>query len=133
MPTPQNLDLEPLSATAAEHNCECHNESAPSPNTPTSQPWALTEILGTPDAPAGDEYNQAADVLAMPQTARVRHALSALRREHTEGDMSVRECATRIVKLVEELRLSAVSLPSPPTPIQPGDPIVVCYQVVVPA
>ena len=129
---PQDLDLEGLFAIVAEDICERHNEVPPSPNLPASQRWALTEILGAPDAPAGDEYNQAADVLAMPQTARVRRALSTLRREHTEGDMSVREGASRIVKLVEELRLSAVSPPSPPTPIQPVDLGVVCYQVVVP-
>ena len=129
---PQDLDLEGLFAIAAEDICERHNQPAPSPNLPASQRWALTEILGAPDAPVGPDYNQAADVLAMPQTARVRRALSALRREHTEGDMSVRECASRIVKLVEELRLSAVSPPSPPIPIQPDDLGVVCYQVVVP-
>lgn len=129
---PQDLDLEGLFAVAAADICERHNEPPPSPNLPASQRWALTEILGAPDAPVGPEYNHAADVLAMPQTARVRRALSALRREHTEADMSVRECASRIVNLVEELRLSAVSQPSRPTPIQPRDLGVVCYQVVVP-
>jgi superfamily II DNA or RNA helicase len=129
---PEDFDLEGLFAIAADDICERHNEPAPSPNLPASQRWALSEILGAPDAPAGDEYNQAADVLAMPQTARVRRALSALRREHAEGGISVRECASRIVKLVEELRLSAVSPPPPPTPIQPDDIGVVCYQLVVP-
>ena len=133
VPIPQELDLEGLFAIAAEDICEHHNEPPPSPNLLASQRWAVTEILGAPDAPVGDEYNQAADVLAMPQTVRVRRALSALRREHSEGGMSVRECASRIVKLVEEHRLSAVSPPSPPTPIQPDDLGVVCYQVMLPA
>ena len=133
VPIPQELDLEGLFAIAAEDICKLHNEPVPSPSLPLSQRWALTDVLGAPDAPIGDEYNQAADVLAMPQTARVRRALSALRREHLEGGRSVGECASRIVKLVEELRLTAVSPPSPPTPIQPDDLGVVCYQVVLSA
>ncbi|MYA00906.1 MAG: hypothetical protein F4Y35_03895 [Chloroflexi bacterium] len=132
-PAPEDLDLEGLFAVAAADICELHNEPPPSPNLQRSQRWALRDILGAPDAPVGEEYNQAADVLAMPQTARVRRALSALRREYSEGGMSVGECASRIVKLIEELRLTAVSPPSPPTPIQPDDIGVVCYQVVLPA
>ncbi|MYE24095.1 MAG: hypothetical protein F4Y01_09145 [Gammaproteobacteria bacterium] len=131
-PVPEDLDLEGLFAVAAADICELNNEPPPSPNLQSSQRWALRDILGAPDAPVGEEYNQAADVLAMPQTARVRRALSALRREYSEGGMSVSECASRIVKLVDELRLTAVSPPSPPTPIQPDDIGVVCYQVVLP-
>lgn len=132
-PVPADLDLEGLFAVAAADICELHNEPPPSPNLQRSQRWALRNILGAPDAPVGKRYNQAADVLAMPQSARVRRALSALRREYSEGGMSVGECASRIVTLVEELRLTAVSPPSPPTPIQPDDIGVVCYQVVLPA
>ena len=133
VPVPEDLDLERLFAVAAADICAHHNEPPPSPSLPPSQRWALTDILGAPDAPAGDEYNEAADVLAMPQTVQVRRALSALRREYLEDGMSVRECATRIMKLVEELRLSAFSPPSAPTPIQPDDLGVVCYQVVLPS
>ena len=131
-PIPESIDLEGLFTIAAEDICELHNRPPPIPNLLASQRWALTEILGAPDAPVGDEYNQAADVLAMPQTVRVRRALSALRSEHSEGGMSVSECASQIVKLVDELRLTAVSPPSLPTPIQPNDLGVVCYQVILP-
>ena len=107
-PVPGSLDLDGLFAVATADICELHNEPPPSQSLPPSQRWALTEILGAPDAPVGDKFNQAADVFAMPQTARVKRALSALRREHSEGGMSVRKCASRIVRLVEELRLTAV-------------------------
>ena len=131
-PAPEGLDLEELFAVAAANICELHNEPPPSPSLPPSQRWALTEILGAPDAPVCEEYNQAADVIALPQNARVRRAPSALRREYSEGGMRLDECASRIVKLVEELRLTAVSPPSPSTPIEPHDIGVVCYQVVLP-
>ena len=107
-PVPESLDLEGLFAVAAADICELHNEPPPSQSLPPSQRWALTDILGAPDAPVGDKFNQAADVFAMPQTARVKRALSVLRREHSEGGMSVRKCTSRIVRLVEELRLTAV-------------------------
>ncbi len=69
----------------------------------------------------------------MPQTARVKRALSTLRREYSDGGMSVRECASRIMRLIEELRLVAVAQPSTPTLIWLADLGVACSQVVVPA
>ncbi len=129
---PTDLDLERLFAIAAEDICQSHNRPPERPKLPPSQLWALTEVLGSPDAPSGDTFNRAAEVLAMSQSVRVRRALSALRRLHEAGRASVRECAMRIVEMVDELRLSAVSPPTPATPIQPSDLGVVCYMVVLP-
>ncbi len=129
---PTDLDLEGLFAIAAEDICQSHNRPPERPKLPPSQLWALTEVLGSADAPRGDDFNRAADVLAMPQSVSVRRELSKLRRRHEAGGASVRECAVKIVGMVDDLRLSAVSPPAPSTPIQPSDLGVVCYMVVLP-
>ena len=132
-PVPDALDLEGLFAVAAADICEEHNQRALPPTPPASQRWALNEILGAPDAPAGTAYNAAADVLLAPQTTPVLRALSALRREYGEGAMSLPDCANRILGVVERFRLRPVTLPEPPAPIAPDDLGVVCYQVVLSA
>ena len=129
---PDDLDLEELFAVAAADICEQHNQSAPHPTPLASQRWALNEILGAPDAPAGAEYNAAADVLLAPQAAPVFRALSALRREYDAGGISLHDCANRILGVVERFRLRPVTLSETPAPITPDDLGVVCYQVVLP-
>ena len=130
-PIPADLDLESLFAAAAADICEAHNQPPSPANPPASQRWAL-DILAAPDAPAGDAYNFAADVLSIPHGALVRRALSELRREYGNGGMSLPECANRVRDIVEQFRLRSVDLPSAPSPITPDDLGVVCYQVVVP-
>ena len=131
-PIPADLDLERLFAVAAADICEAHNQPPSPPNPPASQRWALNDILSAPDAPTGDAYNSAADVLSVPQGALVRRALSELRREYGEGRMSLPECADRILGIVEQFRLRPVELPDAPSPITPDDLGVVCYQVILP-
>ena len=132
-PIPADLDLEALFAVTAADICEARNQPPSRPNPPASQRWALNDILSAPDAPAGDAYNAAADVLSVPQGALVRRALSELRREYGEGGMSLPECANRIRDIVAQFRLRPVELPAAPSPITPDDLGVVCYQVVLPA
>ena len=129
---PDDLDLEGLFAIAAADICEERNEPASTLTPPASQRWALNEILGAPDAPAGPEYNAAADVLLAPQAAPVLRALSALRREYSEGGMSLHDCANRILEVIQRFRLRPVALPEAPAPITPDDLGVVCYQAVLP-
>ena len=71
-------------------------------------------------------------MLSVPQGTLVRRALSELRREYSEGGMSLLECANRVLAVVEQFRLRPVALPAPPSPITTGDLGVVCYQVVLP-
>ena len=130
---PNDVNLEALFAIAAADICDEHNQPATRPTPPASQRWALNEILGAPDAPAGAEYNAAADVLLAPQAAPVLRALSALRREFDGGGMSLHDCAGRVLRVVERFRLRPVTLPEAPAPITPDDLGVVCYQVVLPA
>ena len=130
---PDVLDLEGLFAVAAADICRERNEPASVPTPPASQRWALNEILGAPDAPAGAEYNAAADILLAPQAAPVLRTLAALRREWGEGGMSLHDCANRVLEVVERFRLRPVALPEAPAPITPEDLGVVCYQVVLPA
>ena len=128
---PDDLDLERLFAVVAADICEEHNQPTTPPTPPASKRWALTEILGAPDAPVGAEYNAAAGVLLAPQAAPVLRALSALRREYGEGGMSLPDCANRILGVVERFRLRPVTLPEAPAPITPDDLGVVYYQVVL--
>ena len=131
-PIPDDLDLEELFAVAASDIVAAHNQPVSAPTPPASQRWALNDILGAPDAPRGDAYNVAADVLSVPQGTPVRRALSELRREYGAGGMSLLDCANRIRDIVEQLRLRPIALPEAPSPITTGDLGVVCYQVVLP-
>ena len=131
-PVPEALDLEELFAVATADIIDEHNQPTKPPAPPASQRWALNDILSAPDAPRGDAYNTAAEVLSVPQGTPVRRALSALRREYTAGGVGLVECAERIVAEVERFRLRPVTLPEPSPPITAEDLGVVCYQVVVP-
>ena len=120
-PIPADLDLETLFAAAAADICEAHNQPPLASQPAASQRWAINDILSPPDAPAGDAYNVAADVLSVPQGALVRRALSELRREYGDGGMSLPECANRILGIVDQFRLRPVELPEAPSPIKPDD------------
>ena len=130
-PIPDDLDLEELFAVAASDIVAAHNQPVSAPTPPASQRWALNDILSAPDAPRGDAYNTAADVLSVPQGTPVRRALSELRREYGEGGMSLLECAHRVLAVVEQFRLRPVALPDPSPTITEDDLGVVCYQVVL--
>ncbi len=129
---PDELDLERLFDVAADDICKEHNSPSPAP-LPSSQRWGLEDILGAANAPAGSKYNEAADVLSVPQGLQVRRALSGLRREYGDGKMSLANCAGGILEIVERFRLRPVPAPPPASPITPDDLGVVCYQVVMPA
>ena len=86
----------------------------------------------SPDAPEGQQYDDADKSLSVGRNGRVRRALSNLRSEYNSG-MSITECATRILEIVRDFGLEPVDPPTPPQPITPDDLGVVCYQVVLPA
>ena len=84
---PEELDLEKLFEAAAADICKQHNEEPRKPNLPASQRWALSDILGAPDAPAGEQYNRAADVFSHAanrpsEASAIRAAPRALSRRH---------------------------------------------------
>ena len=99
---------------------------------PASQRWAL-DVLRSPDAPAGDEYDEGDQALSVGRNNLVRREPSELRREYAVGGMSVADCARRIIEVVERFGLRPVEAPQAPEPIAEDDLGVVCYQVVVPA
>ena len=55
---------------------------------PASQRWAL-DVLRSPDAPAGEEYDEADQALSVGRNNLVRRELSELRRAYEGGGMSV--------------------------------------------
>lgn len=135
-PIPADLDLERMFALAAADICETHNalldpqkRSAP---LPLSQRWAR-DVLRSPDAPGGQEFNDGDEALAVGRNNIVRRELSALRRQFEAGGMSVPDCARRIVDIVNQFGLRPVPLPEAPEQITEADLGVVCYQVVLPA
>ena len=134
-PIPAGLDLERLFAAAAADVRATHNALLDPDkrfaSLPASQRWAL-DVLRSPDAPAGDEYDRGDQALSVGRNNVVRRELSALRREHDAGRMSVADCARRIVQIVERFGLRPVAAPRAPTPITEDDVGVVCYQVVLP-
>ena len=134
-PIPDGLDLERLFAVAAADICTAHNALL-DPETrlaslPASQRWAL-DVLRSPDAPAGDEYDEGDQALSVGRNNLVRRELSELRREYEDGGMSVTDCARRITEVVERFGLRPVEAPQAPEPIGEDDLGVVCYQVVLP-
>ena len=135
-PIPDWLDLQRLFTVAAADICEAHNAlldpAARLAALPASQRWTL-DILRSPDAPGGEEYNRADEALSVGRNNLVRRDISALRREYESGGMSVSDCARRIVGLVEGFGLQPVVAPPVPVSISEDDLGVVCYQVVLPA
>ena len=134
-PVPDDLDLEHLFTVAAADICTAHNALL-NPETrfaalPASQRWAL-DVLRSPDAPAGEEYDEVDQALSVGRSNLVRRELSELRREHEGGRMSVTDCARRIVEVVAPFGLRPVETPQAPDPITEDDLGVVCYQMVVP-
>ena len=135
-PVPDSLNLERLFTVAAADICAAHNAlldpEARFAALPASQRWAL-DVLRSPDAPAGDEYDEADQALSVGRNNLVRRELSELRREYKGGGMSVPDCARRVVEVVAKFGLRPVATPTAPDPIAEDDLAVVCYQVVVPA
>ena len=134
-PIPDGLDLERLFAVAAADICAAHNALL-DPEVrfaalPASQRWAL-DVLRSPDAPAGEEYDEADQALSVGRNNLVRRELSELRREYEGGGMSVTDCAHRIIEVVGRFGLRPVEAPQAPAPITEEDLGVVCYQVVLP-
>lgn len=132
---PKDVDLERLFAIAATDICETHNAlvdpEARHAALPASQRWAL-DILRSPDAPEGAEFNEADEALSVGRNNIVRRELSQLRREYGEGGISLPDCARRIVEVVRQFGLRPVPIPQAPQPIAEDDLGVVCYQVVLP-
>ena len=135
-PVPDGLDLELLFALAAEDICATHNAlldpEARFAALPASQRWAL-DVLRSPDAPSGEEYDEGDQALSAGRNNLVRRELSGLRREYEGDGMSVTDCARRIVEIVAKFGLRPVGAPQAPEPITADDLGVVCYQVVVPS
>ena len=134
-PVPGALDLELLFAVAAADICTDHNALL-DPETrfsslPASQRWAL-DVLRSPDAPAGDEYDEGDQAISVGRNNLVRRELSELRREYEGGGMSVTDCSRRIIEVVARFGLRPVEAPQAPEPISEDDLAVVCYQVVLP-
>ena len=135
-PVPDGLDLERLFALAADDICVTHNAlldpEARFAALAASQRWAL-DVLRSPDAPVGEEYNHADEALSAGRNNLVRRELSGLRREYEDGGMSVTDCARRIVEVVANFGLRPVEALRAPEPITEDDLGVVCYQVVLPS
>ena len=133
-PVPDSLDLERLFTIAADI-CAAHNAlvdpEARFAALPASQRWAL-DVLRSPDAPAGEEYDEADQALSVGRNNLVRRELSELRGEHEGGGMSEADCARRVVEVVAKFGLRPVATPQAPDPITEDDLGVACYQVVVP-
>ena len=134
-PIPDGLELERLFAVAAADICTSHNAlldpEARFAALPASQRWAL-DVLRSPDAPAGEEYDEADQALSVGRNNLVRRDLSDLRREYEGGGMSVADCARRIMEVVVRFGLRPVEAPQAPEPITEEDLGVVCYQVILP-
>ena len=133
---PESLDLEALFDVAAQDIIQAHNEltdpAARSQRLPASQRWAL-EMLRHPDAPAGKNYDDADLSLGVGRDALVRRELSGLRRQREASDISVVECAEKIVEVVRSFGLQPVGETPAPAPISKEDLGVVCFQVVLPS
>ena len=134
-PLPDSLDLERLFTIAAADICAANNAlldpEARFAALPASQRWAL-DVLRSPDAPAGEEYDEADQALSVGRNNLVRRDLSELRREYEGGGMSATDGARRIVEVVARFGLRPVEAPQAPEPIGEDDLGVVCYQVVMP-
>lgn len=135
-PIPADLDLERLFALAAADICETHNAlldpEKRAAALPLSQRWAI-DVLRSPDAPSGQDFDEADEALSVGRNNLVRRQLSALRRDYEAGGMSAPDCARRITDIVQQFGLRPVPLPQAPDPITENDLGVVCYQIVLPA
>ena len=135
-PIPEGLDLERLFAAAADDICKAHNAlldpESRFASLPASQRWAL-DVLRSPEAPAGEEYDDGDQALSAGRNNLVRRELSGLRREHEDGGMSVADCARRIVEVVAKFGLRPIQVQQAPEPITEDELGVVCYQVILPA
>ena len=133
-PVPDNVDLERLFGIVAADICEVHNAlldpDARFAALPASQRWAL-DVLRAPDAPAGQEFDEADQSLSVGRNNLVRRELAELRREHEESGMSVADCARKIVEVVGRFGLRPVQVSPAPEPISESNLGVVCYQVVL--
>ena len=131
---PPDVDLEHLFQVAAEDICEVHNASltpeARFAALPASQRWAL-DVLRSPEVPLEERYDTADMALSTRRNSLVQRALSALRREYTQGGMSAPDCAVRIVEVVNRFGLRPVEAPALSEPIGEDDLGVVCFQVVL--
>ncbi len=119
-PIPDSLDLERLFTIAAADMCAAHNVLL-DPETrfaslPASQRWAL-DVLRSPDAPAGEEYDEADQSLSVGRNNLVRRELSELRREYEGSGMSVTDCIRRIIEVVTRFGLRPVDAPRAPEPV----------------
>ena len=97
---PPRIDLERLFTVAAADICATHNALL-DPETrfaalPASQRWAL-DVLRSPDAPVGKEYDEGDQALSVGRNNLVRRELSELRREYEDDGMSVADSARRII------------------------------------
>ena len=118
-PIPADLDLERLFSLAAADICETHNAlldpEKRSAALPASQRWAL-DILRSPDAPSGREFDEADEALSVGRNNLVRRQLSVLRRQNEAGGMSVSDCARGIIDIVAQFGLRPVEQPKAPDP-----------------
>ena len=132
VPIPADLDLEGLFDVAASDICDEHNSQIEGQSTtlPASQRWALS-ILRNPDAPDGENYDDADSALSVGRNVLVKRELSRLRREYEDG-LSLAECAKQIVGVVKKFGLQPVKGSEAARPISKNDVGVVCYQVVLP-
>ncbi len=135
-PIPQGIDMEHLFKVAAADICAAHNALLDPEkrlaSLPASQRWAL-DVLRSPDAPGGAEYNEGDQALSVGRNNLVLRELSELRRQYEAGGMSVTDCARRIVDVVARFGLRPAQASQAPEPITEDDLGVVCYQVVLPA
>ena len=135
-PIPDGLDLERLFTVAAADICAAHNAlldpAMRFASLPASQRWAL-DVLRSPDAPAGAEYDEGDQALSVGRNNLVLRELSELRRQYEGGGMSVTDCTRRIIDVVARFGLRPVQAPQAPEPIAEDDLGVVCYQVVLPS
>ena len=116
-PIPNGLDLERLFAVATADICTAHNAlldpEARFAALPATQRWAL-DVVRSPDAPAGEEYDEADQALSVGRNNLVRRDLSELHREYEGGRMSVADCARRIIEVVTKFGLRPVEAPRVP-------------------
>ena len=133
---PEDVDLERLFSLVAADIVRTHNALLDPEKRfaalPASQRWAL-DILRSPDAPAGSDYDEGDKALSVGRNALVKRELSELRRKYQNGELSVKDCAEQIVKTVKRFGLRPVRQSRMPKQINEEDLGVVCYQVIIPS
>lgn len=133
---PADFDLEGAWKRAAEDIVAEHNARsdprAYEEALPASQRWAL-QTLRSPDLPPEDRYAVADEALGVGRDQLVRRALSAIRRQFSNKELSLLQAAEEITNVVAEFGLRPVTTDlQPPPPVTEEDLGVVCYQVVLP-